>query len=93
MDIVDVWVGEGDGWVVMRWWVMVVVDGGGVVLVKVVIVVVGVEVVDGKVESWGMMGVGVNGVYGGVGDEGLGIVGGLMMVIDWEEVEVEVGDV
>ena len=53
----------------------------------------GVEVVDGKVESWGMMGVGVDGVYGGVGDEGLGIIGGLMMVVDWEEVEVEVGDV
>ena len=92
LDIVHVSVPEPDGSFVIRCCLMVVVDAGAVVLFKLLIVLPGLQVLDGKLQTSRIIALGVDGLYGGVGDEGFGIVARFIILVDSHHLKVEVAD-
>ena len=47
---------------------------------------------DGKLQTSRIIALGVNGLYGGVGDEGFGIIARFIILVDSHHLEVEVAD-
>ena len=92
LDVVHVSVPEPDGSFVIRCCLMVVVDAGTIVLLKLLVIFLGLQVLDGKLQTSRIIALGVNGLYGGVGDEGFGIVARFIILIDSYHLEVEVAD-
>ena len=71
---------------------MVVVDAGAVVLFKLLIVFLGLQVLDGELQTSCIIALGVDNLHGGVGDEGFGIVARFIILVDSHHLEVEVAD-
>ena len=70
LDIVHLSVPEPDGSLVIRCCLMVVVDAGTIVLLKLLVIFLGLQVLDGELQTSRIIALGVNGLDGGVGDEG-----------------------
>ena len=92
LDIVHVSVPEPDGTVVIRGSLVVVVDAGTIVLLKLLVIFLGLQVLDGELQTSRIIALGVDGLYGGVGNEGFGIVARFIILVDSHHLEVEVAD-
>ena len=71
---------------------MVIVDAGTIVLFKLLVIFLGLQVLDGELQTSRIIAFGVDGLYGGVGDEGIGIVARFIILVDSHHLKVEVAD-
>ena len=71
---------------------MVVVDAGTIVLLKLLVIFLGLQILDGELQTSCIIALGVDGLYGGVGDESIGIVARFIILVNSYHLEVEVAD-
>ena len=92
LDIVHVSVPEPDGAIVIRCSLVVVVDAGTIVLLKLLVIFLGLQILDGELQTSCIIALGVDGLDGGVGDESIGIVARFIILVNSYHLEVEVAD-
>ena len=71
---------------------MVVVDAGTIVLLKLLVILLGLQILDGELQTSCIIALGIDGLDGGVGDEGFGIVARFIILVNSYHLEVEVAD-